>query len=185
MLYIFFTTIKKKSSIMRSQTQRGRNKLTLKETDMCYINFETVLIVNEDINICYQEKDEVLVASAPKSFPATAGCEGKSLFFSHFHALGFLQDIALDQSPQASHLLLALPAASFLRGCTVTCFYFFHVFVAVYHLCCSVLNEEGLHPLPTPKSLAQNESTKGVPEDGSSLPWGITTMEDLVPSCLI
>ena len=36
MLYIFFYHNKKKSSIMRSQTQRGRNKLTLKETDVLY-----------------------------------------------------------------------------------------------------------------------------------------------------
>lgn len=52
MLYIFYHN-KKQSSIIRSQTQRGRSKLTLKETDMCYMNFETFLIVHEDINMGY------------------------------------------------------------------------------------------------------------------------------------
>ena len=85
--------------------------------------------------------------SAPKPFPATACCEVKSLFFSRFHALGFLQDAALGQSSRASRLP-ALPAASFPGACcSVTPFSFFHVFVAVYHLCCSLLNKEGLCPL--------------------------------------
>ena len=53
MLYIFYHNKKQSSIIRRSQTQRGRNKLTLKETDMCYINFETFLIVYEDINMGY------------------------------------------------------------------------------------------------------------------------------------
>lgn len=85
--------------------------------------------------------------SAPKSFPATACCEIKSLFFSHFHVLGFRQDAALGQSSQAS-CLPALPAVSFPGACcSVTWFSFFHGFVAVYHLCCSLLNKEGLCPL--------------------------------------
>ena len=105
---------------------------------MCYMNFETFLIVHEDINMGYQEKYEVLMASAPpsapKPFPPTACCEVKSLFFSRFHALGFLQDAALGQSSRASRLP-ALPAASFPGACcSVTPFSFFHVIFIVLGL---------------------------------------------------